>query len=179
MSTHANQSGFAEFRGRIGSPALATIADHWKAAMGNKRMPVWTAIQPSWIAPHLTRVFAFTYDRQSGEITRRLMGGELLAMFAGSPRGTPLEQLQAPRLALRMHLTVSRVVREPAFYRGTGKLFRQGAHVVEGERIVLPLSTDGLNGDGALGASDYHDPMIESATDPVEVLHDAEEWFPL
>ena len=177
MSMHTDGRGFAEFRGRIGSAALATIADHWKAALGNKRLPVWTAIEPSWIAPHLTRVFAFTYDRRSGEITRSLVGGQLLAMFAGSHRGTPLEQLQAPRLALRMHLTVSRVVLEPAFYRGTGKLFRQGPHVVEGERIVLPLSTDGLNGDGALGASDYHHPLVESATDPVEVLHDGEEWF--
>ena len=106
---HTDGRGFAEFRGRIGSPALATIADHWKAAMGNKRMPVWTAIQPSWIAPHLTRVFAFTYDRQSGEITRRLMGGELLAMFAGSPRGTPLEQLQAQFLPLQQMSLVAPV----------------------------------------------------------------------
>ena len=192
--------------------------------MGNKRLPAWTAIKPDWIAPHLTRVFAFTYDRQSGEITRSLAGNQLLALpaaaipnfsghwklnaadsddpqrlvqaqfdspagivtcvqphdlLAGDLRGTPLQQFQPPRLALRMHLTVSRVVLGPAFYRGTGKLFQQGTHIVEGERIVLPLSTDGINGDGALGASDYDDPIAEAATDPVEVLHDVEEWFAL
>lgn len=179
MSVQFDSSSFASFRRRIGSTALGAIADHWQAARGNKRMPVWTAIQPSWIAPHLTRVFAFTYDRESREITRSLAGNQLLAVLAGNLRGTPLQQLQAPRLAMRMHLTVSRVVLEPGLYRGTGKLFQQGSHVVEGERIVLPLSTDGFNGDGALGASDYHDPLAETATDPVEVIHDVEEWFPL
>jgi hypothetical protein len=41
------------------------------------------------------------------------------------------------------------------------------------------MSTDGFNGDGALGASDYDLPMVEAGTEPVEVLHDIEEWFAL
>jgi hypothetical protein len=175
----ASHDGFTSFRERIASTALGMLADHWQSALGNKRLPAWTAIKPDWIAPHLTRVFAFTYDRHSGEITRSLAGSQLLTLLAGDLRGTPLQQFQPPRLALRMHLTVSRVVLGPAFYRGTGKLFQQGGHMVEGERIVLPLATDGINGDGALGASDYDDPIAEAATDPVEVLHDVEEWFPL
>jgi len=172
-------SGFAGFRSRISSAALGTIADHWQSALGDKRMPAWAEIHPSWIAPHLTRVFAFTYDRASGGITRAFMGGQLLEMLPGNLRGTPLQHLQAPRLAIRMHLTVSRVVLEPTFYRGTGKLFQQGARIIEGERIVLPMSTDGVNSDGALGASDFDHAAVEDAIEPVEVLHDIGEWFPL
>jgi hypothetical protein len=179
MPEQSSTGGFEAFRKRIASTALQTLADHWHAALGNKRMPAWTAIQPSWIAPHLTRVFAFVYDRESGAITRSFAGNQLLSLLDGNIHGTPLEQFQPPRLAMRMHMTVSRVILGPSFYRGTGKLFQQGRNIVEGERIVLPISTDGVNGDGALGVSDYHQPVTESATEPVEVLHDVEEWFPL
>jgi len=179
MFEQSGAAGFEDFRNRIVSPALGTLADHWHAALGNKKMPAWTAIQPSWIAPHLTRVFAFTYDRNSREITRSLVGNQLLSLLDGQFRGTPLEQFQPPRLAVRMHQTVSRVVLGPSFYRGTGKLFQQGSTIVEGERIVLPMSTDGLSSDGAFGVSDYDRSMPESAGEPVEVLHDKEEWFPL
>jgi len=179
MSELGASGGFTSFRGSIKSDALGTIADHWQSARGNKRLPAWTSIQPSCIASHLKRVFAFTYDRASREITRSVAGSQVLSLVGWEPKGTPVQNLQAPRLAMRMHLTVSRVVLGPTFYRGTGKLFQQGPYVVEGERIVLPLSSDGDVGDGALGASDYYHPETDSLTDPVEVLHDIEEWFPL
>ena len=179
MPEQSSTGGFEGFRKRIASTALQTLADHWHAAVGNKRMPAWTALRPAWLAPHLTRVFAFTYDRQTQEITRSLAGTQIFPLLDGHFRGTPLEQFQPPRIAMRMHLTVSRVILGPALYRGTGKLFQQGQTIVEGERIVLPMSTDGVNGDGALGVSDYQQPASESAADPVEVLHDKEEWFAL
>jgi hypothetical protein len=179
MSELDQSDGFASFRHRIQSAALGALADHWHYALGNKRLPAWASIQPSRIAPHLKRVFAFTYDGASGEITRSFAGSEVLSLVGWNSKGTPVQNLQAPRLALRMHLTVSRVVLGPTFYRGTGKLFQQGAHVVEGERIVLPLSSDGVTGDGAFGASDYYCPEVEASTDPVDVLHDIEEWFPV
>jgi len=179
MSELGNSGGFANFRNSIQSAALGAIADHWQSALGNKRLPPWTSVQPSWIAPHLKRVFAFAYDIASGEITRSLVGNQVLALVDWNSKGTPVQNLQEPRLALRMHLTVSRVVLGPSFYRGTGRLFQQGPYVVEGERIVLPISSGGVIGDGALGASDYYHPEADASTDPVEVLHDIEEWFPV
>jgi hypothetical protein len=179
MPEQSSTGGFEAFRKRIASTALQTLADHWHAALGNKRMPAWTAIRPSWIAPHLTRVFAFAYDRETGEITRSFAGSQLFSLLDGNLRGTRLEQFQQPRLAMRMHMTVSRVILEPSFYRGTGKLFQQGRNIVEGERIVLPMATDGVTGDGAFGVSDYQQSITETPADPVEVLHDKEEWFPL
>jgi len=172
-------SGFTVFRGRIVSATLASIADHWRSASGNKQIPLWSELNPSWIARHLTRVFAFTYDRTSRSVTRAFAGGQLLENLPGNLRGTPVQLLQDPRLAVRMHLTVSRVVLDRTFYRGTGKLFKQGDHIVEGERIVLPMSTDGIVSDGALGASDFDNAAVEDAIEPVEVLHDIEEWYPL
>ena len=58
--------------------------------------------------------------------------------------------------------------------RGTGKLFKIGDHTTEGERIVLPLASDGLHGDGVLGASDFkHYPGPGS----IELIYDRLEWF--
>ena len=177
MSFTGNISDFERFRSSIRSAALGQIADCWQAGLGNKRMPGWGCFEPACISPRIKRIFAFAYDRASGEISRSLAGKEIISEINRNLAGTLIQLLQPPRLAVRMHYTVSRVVRGPFLYRGTGKLFQQGAHIAEGERIILPISADGITGDGALGASDYDHPTIDASTEPVEVLHDIEEWF--
>jgi hypothetical protein len=177
MSFTGNISDFEKFRSSIQSAALGQIADCWQAGLGNKRMPNWACFEPACISPRLKRIFAFAYDRTSGEISRSLAGREIISEINRNLAATPIQLLQPPRLAVRMHYTVSRVVCGPYLYRGTGKLFQQGPHIAEGERIILPISMNGMTGDGALGASDYHHSTIDTSTEPVEVLHDIEEWF--
>ena len=51
-----------------------------------------------------------------------------------------------------------------------------GTRTVTGERIVLPLASDGANVDGLLGASDYdHIPVTEA----VELIHEHVEFYSL
>jgi hypothetical protein len=179
MDARASDFGFAAFRSRITSPALLAIADHWQEARGDALMPSWSQIRPSCIAPHLTRVWSFRYDRQNNEFTGRLAGNRIMAGFNKSFRGTPLKELHAPPVLEQVHANLLRLVLEPCIYRSTGKLFRQGVYTSEGERIALPLADDGSHGDGALGASEYDPVPAAVAGQPVVLIHDLEEWHPL
>ena len=167
-------NGFSGFRSRIASPALQAIADHWQQVRGGRPMPAWSDLSPSAISEHLKRLWAFKYDRATGDFTARLAGTRTMARFGKSFRGTPLRDLHPPRVFEQAQSHMIRIVSEPAFVRGTGKLFKIGDHTIEGERIVLPLASDGLHGDGVLGAADYkHFPGPGS----IELIYDRLEWF--
>jgi len=97
-----------------------------------------------------------------------------MARFGKSFRGTPLRDLHPPAVFEQTQSHMTRIVSEPALMRCTGKLFRIGDHAVEGERIVLPLASDGVHGDGVLGAADFrHFPGPGS----IVILFDQLEWF--
>jgi hypothetical protein len=48
-----------------------------------------------------------------------------------------------------------RVVTEPCIAVGTGHVFLHAGRYGLGERVILPLSSDGAVGDGVLGATTY------------------------
>jgi hypothetical protein len=172
-------ASFSSFRDSIESPALQAVADHWQAVRGGRRMPSWTDLRPSCIAPHLTRIWSFRYDRATGEFTARLAGNQITLGFGMSFRGTPLRDMYPPAIFEQVQTRLSRLVLSPSIYRSCGKLFRVNGYIGEGERIVLPLASDGENGDGALGASDYPSLPTALAQGPIETMHEREEWFSL
>jgi hypothetical protein len=177
MDVLAGDESFSLFCRRIVSPALRAIADHWLAARGDKRLPSWSDLSPSAIAPHFTKIWAFKYDRGNDEFYARLAGNRIMVGFGRSFRGTPLKDLHPADIYEKCHANQKRLVTEPAVYRGTGKLFKAGGQIVSGERIALPLASDGCHGDGTLGASEYDYKVLGPLK--VELIHDGEEWYPL
>ena len=172
-------SSFAPFRNKIESAALNTIADHWEEARAGNRMPSWGDIRPSSIAPYLTRIWSCKFDRVTGEFTTRLAGNRITLGFGISFRGTPLRDIHPPHVFEQVQASMTRLVLGPYLYRSSGQLFRQGDRVTEGERIVLPLASDGEHCDGALGAAEYpfRPPLVPRR--PIELIMDREEWFAL
>ena len=77
-----------------------------------------------------------------------------------------------------MHPLLSRVVREPAAFCGFGLVFRQGDRFVKGERLILPLSANGREADGLIGATEYESSQFMPG-EPVEPITDQERWFAL
>lgn len=169
---------FEAFDAKIASPALRAVAEHWNDARKGQKMPSWSQLRPSTLAPHLGLVWAFKYDRSRGEFTARLAGNRMMVASGKSLRGTPLQQLHAPAIFQWVHEGLTRVVSEPACYRSRGQLFKVGGRMVEGERVVLPLGTDENGADGALGASDYDFTFTTSYPD-IEVFRGDGEWLTL
>lgn len=171
---------FEAFFKSITSPALRKVAAHWGAARGGRTVPAWKDIKPAGMAGQLSMVWVFEYDRESGEFIGRIAGERI---FGGAAvrkfRGTPLRDFHAADHYPRVLEHALYLVREPALAIYSGTLFRQRDRLGTGERIVMPLSSDGVACDAVLGASDYVFPVTNPDYGPIEVLIDGERFFSL
>jgi len=165
---------FSALTSRIESAALRAVMDHWQQARAAKPLPAWSDLSPSAIAPYLKQLWAFRYDRQTAEFTARLAGSRIMVGFGDSFRGTPLKQLHPPHVFQLAQEHMSKVVLNPAIYWCRGKIFKVGEHVIEGERIILPLASNGHHGDGVLGATEF---VFQGISGPIELLCENLEWF--
>lgn len=172
-----HRMSFAAFEQAIEAPALRAIARHWNAVRGERRLPGWRDIRPSAIAAHLPLIWSYRYDRQADRFVGRLAGDSIEAVFSHSFRGAPMEELFPPAALAHYTARHRRVVMELCFFRGHGQVFDHLGRMGLGERIILPLADNGVEGDGILGATLY-DPAAPAARDALSG-GEIEEWFPL
>lgn len=168
-------SDFSTFITSIKSLGLLAIANHWHQMRADRLMPAWSDLNPAAIAPYLTRIWAFKYDRGSGEFIGRLAGDRITVATGRNFRGITLKELVSPDSYERSLAGLTRIVTEPAIYRSHGLLFRIGERVVEGERIALPLADDGQHADGVVGGTEY--PFAGGGQGAVDVFSENEEWY--
>jgi hypothetical protein len=160
------------------SSDLKQVADHWREAKGTRAMPAWTDLRPSAIASQLPIVWSYKYDPETGEFTGRLAGERITRLFGKDFRGTPMAHIQPASDFPWVYALCKRIVNEPAFYRGTGLMYRHLDRYGTGERIVLPLSSDGRVADGIVGVTEYRlDPRQADPATPIP--RETEQWFPL
>jgi hypothetical protein len=165
---------FAHFRKAIVSPALLAITDYWDEARGSALMPSWEQLQPSRIAPYLSIVWAFKYDATNDQFVGRLAGNAVAWGFQQNFRGVALTDLWSPEASAQSHQKMLYMISEANACRKAGKLFRHAGRLIEGERIALPLATDGVRGDGVLGASVYEYPLRNREQGSIELLEGGE-----
>jgi hypothetical protein len=171
---------FSEFRKQISTPSLRAVAEHWHEARGSKSMPSWEDLRPKAIAAQLPIVWSYKYDPATGLFTGRLAGDRITQIYGKSFRGLALAEAQAPEAFAAVHALFSRVVQEPAIYLCAGRIFRQRDQFGSGERLMLPLSSDGVVSDGILGATESRN-LLPDPHVPVEPIHvhEMEVWFSL
>ncbi len=167
---------FDAFLASIEAPALRAIAQHWNAARGSALLPPWEALRPEELSQQARLLWVYAYDPTTGKFTGRLSGEQITKSFGKSFHGLPLELAHTGAIYLWVHQALTRVVTGPAVYRSSGKLYRQAGRIIEGERIALPLGSDGQRGDGIIGASWFVDPYLDG---PIELLAENESWCPL
>ncbi len=165
---------FADFERAIVSPALRQIAQHWNNVRAGKRMPAWSDIKPAAIAPHLPIVWAYRYDSTNDGFIGRLSGERIAQVFGKNLRGLSLRDIYPPADYPRLFARMKRVVTEPAFHRNAGLVFRHLDRHGVGERIIMPLSADGIHADGIVGATEYEHRFSAGQDKP-----ETEEWFAL
>jgi hypothetical protein len=167
---------FAAFQAAIVSPALRRVAGHWRDARGDRAMPAWEDINPSAIKAQLPIVWSHVYDLVERTFTGRMSGDKITAMFDRNFRGVLMSDLMPTSDFGWAYALNKRVVTEPALYRGEGHIFKHLDRRGIGERIVLPLSSEGGVGDGVFGATEYRlEPTGIFA--PTEPIRESEQWF--
>ncbi len=169
-------SDFAAFRSRIRSKALRALADDWNAARGKRRMPTWKDISPDLTSLYLSGMWGFDRDPASGEFIGRLAGRTIMQGYRKNVLGTPLRDLYPPQAYETAHAGFTRILAQPACCLCSGKLFRVGDKVVEGERLILPIGADPEHPDGVLGASWYENYSGGHVTAHMEPLTDRTDW---
>lgn len=164
---------FEAFSRAITSPVLQQIALHWDRARGDHPLPAWEHMNLGDVGEQISLIWVYRYDIQTGRFTGRLAGDRITKGLGKNLRGLPLDDAHSAKDYLWVHRYLTRVVRETMGYRSAGRLFQQAGRFVEGERIALPLASDGFAADGVLGASDYRHPHLEG---PFEILTENEVW---
>lgn len=164
---------FETFVSDIESPALRALARHWSDARGAKPMPSWDDLSSAALAPHFKLLWGYQFDRQRGDFTGRLAGQHVRDGLAPKFCGAKLEDIHPPQVLMDVRAFLGKVVATPGVGRCSGRLFTIGDHTVTGERLALPLATNGISADGILGASDY---VYPSVSGPVALIHENIEW---
>lgn len=146
---------FEEFEQAIASPALKRVALHWNEIRAAGGLPIWSVIRPAAIASQLPLVWSYSYDQGSDTFRGRLSGNFIDQIFGRNLKGVPMSELYAPCDYPRFFARSKRVVCEPALFRGEGMVFAHKERYGQGERILMPMSSDGVTGDGFFAATDY------------------------
>ena len=108
-------------------------------------------------------------------IEQGLAGDRIETIFGKAFRQTPLADIFPKSEFQGVFERAKRVVSEPAVCRGEGLVFKQLNKFGYGERIMLPLASDGVCADGILGCTEY-----QSIDGPYDgSLPQIDEWFPL
>jgi len=167
---------FGAFRQSVRSEQLQAVADHWHEARRNRLMPAWRDLRPAAMRKQLPIVWAYAYDPDTEQFTGRLAGDKITDIFQKNFRGISIPEVHPREAVGWVYGLLKRVVTEPALYHYEGQVFRQLERYGSGERIILPLSSDGTEGDGLLGATEYdlHPGIAVTVTAPAK---ETEQWF--
>lgn len=139
-------------------------------------MPAWEDIRPSAIKLVLPILWSWKFDRATGEFIGRLAGERIQTVFGRVIRNARMSDVFEGHdflLALRRH---TRVAMEPAFFRGRGLVFQHLGRFDIGERIILPLATEGTLADGIIGATAF---QSELGAPPEKLVRkgEIEHWY--
>jgi hypothetical protein len=173
MSTAVN---FRSFTSAIKSDALRQIAFHWLEARSYRRMPSWEELSPIALRPHFAMLWGFKYDPQTKDFIGRLPGTNIKEWLGENFWGARIQDIYPPHIFQQSYDLLTKVITTPAAGRSSGKLFTSGDVTVSGERIALPLASDGAHADGVLGASDYGAPP---SLGDLELHYENVEWYPI
>lgn len=168
---------FSEFCADILSPNLRIVAKHWSDARGNRVMPGWNDLSPNAIKGQLPIIWAYTYDPDQDEFFGRIVGDTVHKIFGRAFKGERMSVLQTAFDRPRLFERAKRVISTPALFHGLGAVFQQSESDSVGERIIMPLASDGRHPDGILGAVEFKVHCKPSSED--RAPEEEERWFDL
>ncbi len=140
----------------IADPRIALMWRHWLAARGGKAMPSRRAIDPTAILGALPILYMYDYLPESGRFFCRLAGEEIQA--GSGVRGVKkhLDELFPSEVGATIQRRYRRVVDTPCMVYAHGLMRTIVGMVMPIERLVLPLSDDGVTANGLIGATVYN-----------------------
>jgi hypothetical protein len=169
------ERALAGFIQSIESPALKSVAEHWRDICKPECPPAWADIRPAQIKKHLPIVWSYEYLPDEDDFVGRLAGYGITGVSDKPFKGTRLSQLRPNDKYPRSLIRAKRVLQEPALYRGQGLVYKSAESFGFGERIVMPIFGGASHRSGIFGATQYKTISEWESEGKVE----AENWYTL
>lgn len=122
------------------------------------------ALPHVWLVEHLPEDDGFRY---------RLAGEHVNAVFGFSLRGKRLHEIIEPHMLDIVRARYLHTLKTPSAVFCAGRVYMRVGGYREGERLILPLSDDGVNGTHLLGVTDYGRGRRESWEQPPEYMDES------
>lgn len=137
----------------IQSPQLHLLLDHYLEIRGGRRMPARRDIDATRLGPVLPIIWLSEFEPAAGTFRYRLAGEEVNEVFGRSVAGRLLSDFVFDDRFDATNENFLKVLREEAALLTNGPIYRCADRIAVGERLVLPLASDGVTADGLLGAT--------------------------
>lgn len=144
----------------IKSERLRRLLEHYLEARGERRMPSRRDIDATRLGPVLPIIWISEYEPAAGTFRYRLAGEEVNDVWGRSVAGCLLSDFVLPERFLATNEAFLKVMREEMALLASGPVYRCNDRIGLGERLVLPLASDGVTGDGLIGAT-HRELMVE------------------
>ena len=137
----------------IKTPRLRALLEHYLEVRGDRRMPSRRDIDAARLGPVLAIIWVSEYEPAAGTFRYRLAGEKVNEIWGAPVAGRLLSEFSPPERFAATNETHLKVLRDEAALIASGAVFRCNDRIGLGERLILPLSSDGVTADGLIGAT--------------------------
>lgn len=148
---------------RVDDPRLDALWRHWLAARAGRRMPSRRSIDPTAMPATLPHLFLYDFDAATGRFYCRLSGEEINLVVGINCSHRFLDEMFPPPIFAVVNDRYTHIVRTPTMAHMRGTINMANGASVPGERLILPLSDDGVVATGLIGGSIYRLPAAFTA----------------
>lgn len=131
-------------------PKIRALYDYWDGRRRGRAMPARADLDPIDIPALLPNVFMVDAPAV-GPMTYRVFGTALVVLFGRDLTGLPLGEGARPEHVPEVRARYARIVAERRPFYHRARLFEQGNDFTDVERVILPLSPDGIQVDQLIG----------------------------
>ena len=149
-------------------PRFFLLLDHWKSIRRGDRLPPRTRIDPVAFGSLLPMIWMVDFVPSIGSFRYRLSGEKINATFGFSLAGRTMRDVVGPSKIDMVDQSFRRVIEEPCILRVFGPMYRCTNRYLSGERLVLPLASDGARGDAIIGLTISRWSVLDGAIDGIE-----------
>lgn len=138
---------------KMRTESLRVLLKHWRVIKGPLLMPSRHRIDATEFGIVLPSVWLCDYERETDRFRYRLTGERVAKRFGHKLSRHYLDDNTDPDYYPRVHRYYRNVVDFPAVLYIYGRLYAETENPVHGERILLPLSEDGVTVQSIIGAT--------------------------
>lgn len=137
----------------LNEPTLLRLLAYWQERRADRVVPLWSAIDPVEIPWALRYIWVCDFEPTTQRFLYRLSGEDISDVFGVNLRGRYLDEFFTPDGRAVVYQRYLAAIQTPAIVTVRGLIYLRCNRLLEGERLMLPMSRNGEAIDMLLGAT--------------------------